>query len=209
MPYCGMCGRKSADPGGFCAGCGAPLDPLVLSRSASWNPDAAASAAAAPVEQKDEWDVFLRYAGAKKIPVIKSVMDLNGLGLQDAKKLVDSAPCAVMKGVSRAAAEAAVRELIDAGAIAEVLSPYHQSAQLPAGLRDEWDVFLRFVGEKKMPVIKCVMDLNGRDLQDAKKLVDSVPCTVIKGAPRAAAEAAVRELYDVGAIAEVRSPSGR
>ena len=78
-------------------------------------PGAAADAPAA--EEKDEFDVVLEDAGAKKIGVIKAVRELvSGLGLKEAKELVESAPKAIIEGASKEDAEAAKTKLEDAGA---------------------------------------------------------------------------------------------
>ena len=78
----------------------------------------AAGAAAAPVEEeKDEFNVVLEAAGDKKIQVIKVVRELvSGLGLKEAKDLVESAPKPILEGVAKDAAEAAQKKLQDAGA---------------------------------------------------------------------------------------------
>jgi large subunit ribosomal protein L7/L12 len=77
-------------------------------------------AAAAVVEEKTEFNVVLVEAGAQKVQVIKAVRELTGLGLKEAKDLVDGAPKNVKEGVPKADAEAAVKKLLDAGAKAEV-----------------------------------------------------------------------------------------
>jgi large subunit ribosomal protein L7/L12 len=79
----------------------------------------AAAAADAP-EEKTEFDVILKAAGAAKINVIKVVRELTGLGLKEAKDLVDSAPKAVKEKVSKGDAEAMAAKLKDAGAEVEV-----------------------------------------------------------------------------------------
>ncbi|BEV09107.1 MULTISPECIES: 50S ribosomal protein L7/L12 [unclassified Methylophilus] len=80
---------------------------------------AAAGAAPAAAEQT-EFNVILNGAGDNKVSVIKAVRELTGLGLKEAKDLVDGAPKAVKEGVSKADAEAAVKKLIEAGATAEM-----------------------------------------------------------------------------------------
>ena len=79
---------------------------------------APAAAAAAPAEEeKDEFNVVLEAAGEKKIQVIKVVRELvSGLGLKEAKDLVESAPKPILEGVAKDAAEAAQKKLQDAGA---------------------------------------------------------------------------------------------
>ena len=82
---------------------------------------AAAPAAAAPAEEeKTEFDVILKEAGANKIGVIKVVRALTGLGLKEAKDKVDGAPSSLKEGVSKEDAEAAKKELTEAGAVVEI-----------------------------------------------------------------------------------------
>jgi large subunit ribosomal protein L7/L12 len=77
-------------------------------------------AAAAVVEEKTEFNVILLEAGANTVSVIKAVRELTGLGLKEAKDLVDGAPKAVKEAIPKADAEAALKKLVDAGAKAEV-----------------------------------------------------------------------------------------
>ncbi|WP_422103725.1 50S ribosomal protein L7/L12 [Aromatoleum aromaticum] len=79
-----------------------------------------AGAAAAPVEEKTEFDVILLAAGEKKVEAIKVVRAATGLGLKEAKDLVDGAPKAVKEGISKADAEAIKKQLEDAGAKVEI-----------------------------------------------------------------------------------------
>ena len=81
---------------------------------------AAAGAAAAAEEEKTEFDVVLKAAGANKIAVIKVVRALTGLGLKEAKELVDGAPKTLKEGVSKDEAEKIAAELKEAGAEVEV-----------------------------------------------------------------------------------------
>ncbi len=79
------------------------------------------AAAPAPVEEQTEFDVILTAAGANKIQVIKVVRELvSGLGLKEAKDLVESAPKPVKEGVSKEEAEATKAKLVEAGATAEI-----------------------------------------------------------------------------------------
>ena len=80
----------------------------------------AAGAAAAAEEEKTEFDVVLKAAGANKIAVIKVVRALTGLGLKEAKELVDGAPKNLKEGVSKDEAEKIAAELKEAGAEVEV-----------------------------------------------------------------------------------------
>ena len=81
---------------------------------------APAAAAAAPAEEKSEFTIFLAAAGDKKINVIKEVRALTGLGLKEAKDLVEAAPKEVKKGVAKKEAEEAKKKLEAAGAKVEL-----------------------------------------------------------------------------------------
>ncbi len=81
---------------------------------------AVAGAAAPAAEEKTEFDVILKDFGAKKLDVIKAVREITGLGLKDAKDLVEGAPKAVKEGVSKEDAEAVKAALEAAGATVEV-----------------------------------------------------------------------------------------
>ena len=84
-------------------------------------PVAAAAAAAGPAaEEQTEFTVHLAAAGDKKIDVIKIVRELTGLGLKEAKDLVDGAPKPVKEAIPKADAEALLKQLTDAGAKAEI-----------------------------------------------------------------------------------------
>ena len=77
-------------------------------------------AAAAVAEEKTEFNVVLLEAGANKVSVIKAVREITGLGLKEAKDMVDGAPKNVKEGVAKADAEGALKKLVDAGAKAEI-----------------------------------------------------------------------------------------
>ncbi|CAB1241505.1 MAG: 50S ribosomal protein L7/L12 [Clostridiales bacterium] len=81
---------------------------------------AAPAAAAAPAEEKTEFDVVLKSVGQNKIAVIKVVREITGLGLKDAKAVVDAAPKAVKEGASKEDAEAIKAKLTEAGAEVEL-----------------------------------------------------------------------------------------
>jgi large subunit ribosomal protein L7/L12 len=83
-------------------------------------PAGGAAAPAAPAEEKTEFDVVLREAGAKKIQVIKVVRELTGLGLKEAKDLVDGAPQTVKAGVSKDEAASMKAKLEEQGAGVDV-----------------------------------------------------------------------------------------
>jgi len=81
---------------------------------------AAGGDAGAPAEEKDEFDVVLGSFGDNKVAVIKAVRAITGLGLKEAKDLVESAPSPVKEGVAKAEAEEFKKQLEDAGASAEL-----------------------------------------------------------------------------------------
>jgi len=83
-------------------------------------PAGGGAAAAPPVEEKTEFDVVLKEAGAKKIQVIKVVREVTGLGLKEAKDLVDGAPQTVKAGVSKDEANTLKTKLEEQGAVVEV-----------------------------------------------------------------------------------------
>ena len=95
---------------------------LVKAMEEKFGVSAAAAVAAAPAggaaaaEEKTEFDVMLKAAGANKIAVIKAVRTATGLGLKEAKDLVESAPATVKEAMPKADAEALVKALTDAGA---------------------------------------------------------------------------------------------
>ena len=80
----------------------------------------AAGAAAAPVEEKTEFDVVLTDFGAEKVKVIKAVREITGLGLGEAKALVESAPAAIKEGISKDDADALKAKLEEVGAKVEL-----------------------------------------------------------------------------------------
>ena len=82
---------------------------------------APAEGGAAAADEKAEWDVNLKDAGAQKVAVIKAVKDLTGLGLGEAKAIVDGAPKVVLEKAKKEDAEAAKKALEDAGATVELV----------------------------------------------------------------------------------------
>ncbi len=91
-----------------------------VSAAAMAAPAGGGGAAAAAVEEKTEFNVMLTEVGANKVSVIKAVREITGLGLKEAKDLVDAAPKAVKEGMPKADAEAAKKKLEEAGAKAEL-----------------------------------------------------------------------------------------
>ena len=96
------------------------LSELVKAVEEEFGVSAAAAVGAAAAEEKTEFDVVLADVGANKIKVIKVVRELTGLGLGEAKALVDGAPKAVKEGISKDEAEAAKAKLEEVGAKVEL-----------------------------------------------------------------------------------------
>ena len=102
------------------------INELVKALEEAWGVPAAAAvavagpAAAAPAEEKTEFDVVLKAAGANKIAVIKEVRAITGLGLKDAKDMVEGAPKTVKEGASKEDAEKIAEQLKKAGAEVEI-----------------------------------------------------------------------------------------
>ena len=91
-----------------------------VSAAAMSAPAAGGGAAAAVVEEKTEFDLVLTEIGANKVSVIKAVREITGLGLKEAKDLVDGAPKTIKEAMPKADAEAAQKKLVEAGAKAEL-----------------------------------------------------------------------------------------
>jgi len=104
------------------------INELVKALEEAWGVSAAAAVAvagpaaggAAPAEEKTEFDVVLKAAGANKIAVIKEIRAITGLGLKDAKDMVDGAPKTVKEGASKEDAEKIAEQLKKAGAEVEI-----------------------------------------------------------------------------------------
>ena len=102
------------------------INELVKALEEAWGVSAAAAvavagpAAAAPAEEKTEFDVILKSAGANKIAVIKEVRAITGLGLKDAKDMVEGAPKTVKEGATKEDADKIAEQLKKAGAEVEI-----------------------------------------------------------------------------------------
>ena len=103
------------------------INDLVKALEEAWGVSAAAAVAvagpaagAAPVEEKTEFDVILKSAGSNKIAVIKEIRAITGLGLKDAKDLVDGAPKTVKEGAAKEDADKIAEQLKKAGAEVEI-----------------------------------------------------------------------------------------
>ena len=135
----------------------------------------AAAGAAEAAEEKDEFDVELAEVGPNKVKVIKVVREVTGLGLKEAKALVDEAPKVIKEGASKAEAEEIKTKLeAEGGAAAEE--------------KDEFDVELGSAGAAKVKVIKVVREATGLGLKEAKDVVDGAPKVVKTGASKEEAE---------------------
>src|SRR6478672_4786141 len=96
------------------------IEPAAAAVAVSGGPAAGGGPAAPAAEEKTAFDVILKSGGANKLQVVKIVKDLTGLGLKEAKDLVDQAPKPIKEGISKADADAMVAKLKEAGAEVEV-----------------------------------------------------------------------------------------
>ncbi|MBW7867618.1 MAG: 50S ribosomal protein L7/L12 [Brumimicrobium sp.] len=94
------------------------IEPAAAAVAVAAGGGAAAGGAAA--EEKSEFDVFLKNAGGQKLAIVKLVKELTGLGLKEAKELVDAAPCKIKEAVSKDEAESLKKSLEESGAEVEV-----------------------------------------------------------------------------------------
>ena len=102
------------------------IEPAAAAVAVAAGP-AASGGGGEAAEEKSEFDVILKEAGASKLKVVKAVKELTGLGLKDAKDIVDSAPKAVKEGVGKDEAEGIKKSLEEAGAVVELLYFYYPS----------------------------------------------------------------------------------
>ena len=152
----------------------------------------AATAAAAPVEEQTEFTVILATTGDKKINVIKEVRTITGLGLKEAKDLVEGAPKNVKENAPKAEAEEIKKKLEAAGAAPA------------AEAQTEFTVVLKAAGANKIGVIKEVRAITGLGLKEAKDLVEGAPKNVKENAPKAEAEEIKKKLEAAGAQVELK-----
>lgn len=96
------------------------IEPAAAAVAVAAGPAAGGGGSEAAVEEKTEFDVILKNAGASKLAVVKLVKELTGLGLKEAKDVVDGAPAAVKQGISKDEAEGLKKALEEAGAEVEL-----------------------------------------------------------------------------------------
>ncbi|QOR74587.1 LSU ribosomal protein L12P [Cruoricaptor ignavus] len=96
------------------------IEPAAAAVAVAAGPGAGGGDAAGGAEEKTEFDVILKAAGASKLAVVKLVKDLTGVGLKEAKDLVDGAPAPIKTGIAKDEAEALKKQLEEAGAEVEL-----------------------------------------------------------------------------------------
>lgn len=163
----------------------------------------AAVVLAAPI-----WSVQLEECGPRKIEVIKIVRSATGLGLKDAKDLVEAAPQLVKSGLERADADALADQLAKAGAMARIFDVPNPTAPAPQGrTQGRFAVTLVSFGTSKIAVIKLVREATGLGLKETKELVERAPAVVKEGLRADEAEALAERLRRAGATAKVSGGS--
>jgi len=145
------------------------------------------------------YNVVLVNPGAAKLGCVKCIKELTGYGLKEAKMLADKVPSIVLRGVSMVEARKAVADLEDVGATVEIRSS--------STAYSTYNVVLVNPGAAKLGCVKCIKELTGYGLKEAKMLVDKVPSIVLRGVSLVEARKAVADLEDVGATVEIRSSS--
>ncbi len=163
-------------------------------------------AIAAPAEgAAQRWQVVLEDAGAQPIAVIRAVREATGLGLKDAKELVDAAPVALPRSFDIEAASKARHQLEQAGARATfgmgAAGTAAEAADTTGG--DTVDVMLRAPGDRVIEVIKVLRRVTGWDLAHAKAVVEQAPYAIMHRVRRHDAEEVRRALEAAGATVEL------
>ena len=153
----------------------------------------AAGGAVAAAEEKTSFNVVLSSAGDQKIKVITAVKNALGLGLKEAKDLVDGAPKTLKENVSKEEAEELKAKFAEAGAGAAA-----------AEEKSAFNVVLKEAGDQKIKVITAVKNALGLGLKEAKDLVDGAPKTLKENVAKEEAEALKAKLTEVGATAELQ-----
>lgn len=151
------------------------------------------------------FQVSLTAPGSQKIQLIKAVRAATGMGLREAKDLVDSKlPARVKSGLSKEEADALARKLSEAGATVAI-GPEGGAPTLaaPPSRPATFSVRLESFGTSKIMCIKVVRQATGLGLKETKDLVESAPVVVKEGLTKDAAERLARELTDAGAVAQV------
>jgi ribosomal protein L7/L12 len=177
---------------------------MKFAGTARANRDKAAQARRfSPEARPGEWSLILDGAGAKKIQVIKELRDITGLGLAEAKDLVDRTPSSVLSGVDHQSASTAYRILADVGAAVRITEAAALPADPPAAVPGTFTIILDDAGPKKIHVIKEIRALNGSGLAEAKHLSEQVPSKILTGIDHPTAVAAHAVLTRAGATARI------
>ena len=163
------------------------------------------------LSQTQIYEVLLANPGANKVAVIKALKDALGIGLTEAKALVDRAPVVVRTASTPDGNEQLKRALEDAGARVTLSSHPDPAAPVganvgvttPGGTPTGYDVVLKLAGANKIAIIKLVRELTGLGLTEAKQLVDDAPSVIKVNASRSDALAMQQALQDGGATVEL------
>lgn len=151
------------------------------------------------------WRLTLQSAGASKITVITLVKEHLGLGMKEAKDLVDSAPCVLLENSYYEPAKAFYDDLVDAGATATLIDTDPEVAYTPPTYIGvpTYNVVLEDAGSSKVSVITVVKNTLGIGLKEAKDLVESAPCTLLYNVDYETAAALFDALAELGATVQM------
>lgn len=147
------------------------------------------------------WKVVLQSSGVNKMAVIKVVHEQLGIGLTEAKALVEAAPVTLLENAYYDPAKSLYDALVDAGATANLIDTDPEYA--PPIYVGGWSVWLENAGESKLNVVKAVRDVLGIGLADAKALVEGAPCFLAEGIDQETAQALYDAVVAAGATAEL------
>lgn len=160
--------------------------------------------------EKTEFNIVLKSGGPAKLKVIKEVKNLLGLGLKEAKKLVDNAPINIKENISKAEAEFIKSKLEGVGAEVEINYCSNTSSLLYVTKKNlhvtektEFDVLLKSAGTAKLKVVREVKNLLGLGLKESQELVDSAPGNIKEGISEDEAKSIKAALEEAGAEVKI------
>jgi large subunit ribosomal protein L7/L12 len=150
------------------------------------------------------YTVSFSAAGKDLLPNVRVLRKVSGLTVGEVRALIDGVPSDVKAGLSRADAEAMVKELSEVGFTAEMKATGVAAKSAGTEADKTYSVTLTSFGDKKIHVIKIVRKYTGLGLKDTKELVESAPVEVKAGLSKADADAMLAELKAVSALAEIK-----
>ncbi len=161
------------------------------------------------VEEQTEFTVILdSFEASKKIAVIKAVRAITGLGLGEAKALVEGAPQVLVENVSKSEADAIIEDIKAAGGVA-IIKGYKQKVSNPEdqninGQTGVTVILDSFDASKKIAVIKAVRAITGLGLGEAKALVEGAPQVLVENVSKSEADNIIKDIKNAGGVAIIK-----